>query len=322
MLAFALPVLLLFCVGCQDRIPAAGEARSGASDIAESGEPLGLALDASERLRVAVEFSTTARTLFSILGRSGQYDFERMFRFDYASYPGIEPIQQEALKLILPSFREQKQRVISVFVNRDEQGERQPEAVEGFLKAVEHIEHSAEKMIARGIMDRVHPLYVDRLDRNLITLSGAADSASKADALGKAFVVLNGYLDQLDQARGRSCLVLQCTLYGVMAPLDVAARAALLASTARAMSIEPAVLSWLQAYDLDESDRDVLRRSLSVGLSAVEFEVQHHVALIFGADEAERATHIAYHRPFWADTAVGLARILLTQYELIAVSRD
>ncbi len=221
----------------------------------------------------------------------------------------------------LPSFYEQKQLVLSYFVNQDEHDDARNESlVEAFLDAADHIEYAAERMVERGVIDRVHSMYVDRLDRSLIALSGLADTQSQADALPSALAVLNGFLDQFEQARLQSCLVLDCIVHGVWAPLDVSARAELLASTARTMSVEPALKSWLPFYDLGEPDREFLTDALHVIFAAAWYEFEYHTALIYGADEAERATYVVYHQPSWVGSALGLARWLLSEYEATAVA--
>ena len=231
-------------------------------------------------------------------------------------------IRQEALRLTLPSFYEQKQLVLSYFVNQDGHGDARNESlVEDFFDAVDHIEYAAERMVARGVMDRVHTMYVDRLDRSLIALSGLTDTKSQADALPSALAVLNGFLDQFDQAQWQACLTLDCVVHGVWAPLGAPARAKLLASAARMMSVDPALALWLSFYDLAESDQEFLMGTLRAMFGATWYEFQYYAALIHGADEAERATYVAYHNQSWADHAVWMARWLLTRYEATAVPR-
>lgn len=300
---------LLLC-GCDDAIPIAEPQPADSVAPADSTE-LGMApTDREEALENAVELSISARALYAALGRSGNREA------DDAVPPRISDLQRAALEPLQEAFLDLLQRHL-IYLNQRAPGEDDlwRSKLADLSGAAEHIAASIERRILTGRTDRIHPLYIDRLDRLLVEMHCLDEPRSPCSGTNATLQFWHHFLDRLEAGIRRSCVELQCAGYGVIAPLSESARADLLLPTALVMSIEPAMRSWWRWLDLTEADRQFALAASQVAFTAATHLAQHNLALVSGIDEFARRAYLVFHRPQWPFNSLTLVRLLLAQYQ-------
>ncbi len=307
--SLALAAGLLLC-GCDDAIPVAETRPANLVASADSTE-LGLApTHREEALQAAVELSISARALYAALGRSGNREA------DDAVPPWISELQRAALEPLRKVFLDRLRHLL-IYLNQraPDENELWRSKLEDFSGAAEHIAASIERRILTGSTDRIHPLYIDRLDRLLVETHCLDKVWSPCSGTTAAFELWHYFLNHLEAGIRLSCVELQCAGYGVFAPLSESARAELLVPTALVMSIEPAMRSWWRWLDLNEADRQFALAASQVAFTAASHLAQHNLALVSGIDEFARRAYLVFHRPQWPFNSLTLVRLLLAQYQ-------
>ncbi|MXY87150.1 MAG: hypothetical protein F4209_11805 [Chloroflexi bacterium] len=286
--------------------PGVGES---SSEFVGRGESLAEQSARADVLQAAVAVSVSGRSLVAALGRPGAPIADRPFA------PEVAAIQRRALEVLLNTFRTSADRFLSLLPR-----EGPPDADEwrshltGLSAAADHLVDTTENAISRGRVDRVHPLYVDRLDQHVAALTLQHAQQGSQARLPFALGVLRLFLEELEAAVTRSCVELQCAGYGVSAPLSSAAKSSLLMPTVLMMSIEPAVMSWLRWFDLADDDREFLLAAVDIAFTAARHYVDHNLALVHGADEFARRGFLVFHQPQWPFNALAITHRLLARY--------
>ncbi len=309
MASLALAAGLLLC-GCDDAIPVAETQPANPVAPADSIELGSAPTHREEALQAAVEVSVSARALYAVLGRSGNREA------DDAVPAQISEVQRAALEPLQEAFLDRLHHLL-IYLNQRAPGEDDlwRSKLEDLSRAVGHIAASIERRILTGSTDRVHPLYVDRLDRLLVEMHCLDEVWSPCSGTNVALQLWHHFLDRLEAGIRLSCIELQCAGYGVFAPLSESARAELLVPTALVMSIEPAMRSWWTWLDLNEKDRQFALAASQVAYTAATHLAQHNLALVSGIDEFARRGYLVFHRPQWPSNSLTLVRLLLAQYQ-------
>lgn len=305
-----LALVSMLC-GCADQIPVATpDSGERPSELADRGETLTEPAAHADLLQAAVAVSVSARSLVAALGRPGAPIADKTFP------PEAAAIQRRALPTLLDSFQTKSDRFLSLIQQPHPLEENEWRAHRmGYSAAVDHMIETTENVIGRGGLDRVHPLYVDRLDEHVVALVLKHDQQRAYAGLPFALDVLRMLLHELEAAATRSCVELQCAGYGVFAPLSVAARSSLLIPTTLVMSIEPTASSWFRWIELADDDREFLLAAVKVAFTAARHLVDHNLVLVSGADEFARRGFLVFHQPQWPFNALALTDRLLAQYE-------
>ena len=310
--------LVLFLCGCQDQIPVAtpGSGDRWSEHSGRGETPSELAVQA-DTLRAAVAVSVSARSLVGALGRPGAPIADRAFPEEVAA------IQRRALQTLLDTFRANSERFVRHLREQEPlEDDEWRSHLTGYSTAADHMIETTENVIRRGVVDRVHPLYVDRLDQHVIALIPEQSERRGHTRLRFALDVLRLFLEELEAGEVHSCIELQCAGYGVFAPLPDAARSSLLIPTALVMSIEPAVTSWFRWIELTDGNRQFLLAAVEVAFTAARHLVDHNLALVNGADEFARRGFLVFHQPQWSFNALALTHRLLAQYEALGSFSD
>jgi len=310
--------LVVFLCGCDDQIPVAtpGVAESS-SEFVGRGESLSEQSARADLLQAPVVVSVSGRSLVAALGQPGAPIADRAFP------EGVAPIQRRALQTLLNTFRANSERFLRNL--REQEPLKDDEwrsHLTGYLSEAGHMIETTENVIRHGVVDRVHPLYVDRLDQHVIALIPELSERGAHTRLPFALDVLRLFLEELEAGEVHSCIELQCAGYGVFAPLPDAASSSLLIPTALVMSIEPAVTSWFRWIDLTDGNRQFLLAAVEVAFTAARHLVDHNLALVNGADEFARRGFLVFHQPQWPFNALSLTHRLLAQYEALGSFSD
>lgn len=310
--------LVVFLCGCHDQIPVAtpdGDDRW--SEHTGRGETPSERAVQADILRAAVAVSVSARSLVAALGRPGTPIADRAFR------EGVAATQRRALQTLLDTFRTNADRFFGHLQEPDPfEDDEWRSHLTGYSAAAGHMIETTKNVIRRGGLDRVHPLYVDRLDQHVVALILEQNERGADAQLPFALDVIRLFLEELEAGEVDSCVELQCAGYGVFAPLSDAARSSLLIPTALVMSIEPAVTSWFRWIDVADSDRQFLLAAVEVAFTAARHLVDHNLVLVNGADEFARRGFLVFHQPQWPFNALALTHKLLAQYETLGGFSD
>ena len=158
--------LVLFLCGCQDQIPVATPGSGDRwSEHAGRGETPSEPAVRADMLRAAVAVSVSARSLVGALGRPGAPIADRAFPEEVAA------IQRRTLQTLLDTFRTNSYRFFGHLPEKDPfEADEWRSHLTGYSMAANHTIETTEHVVRRGVADRVHSLYVDRLNQHVVAL--------------------------------------------------------------------------------------------------------------------------------------------------------
>lgn len=276
-------------------------------------------LDTELLLSLAVDLSLSARSAYAAIGRAG-------------NAPSPAAGTREALQARragLDAIRDDLLRARAAFVQFVLGMQVRPtECVAAKLNKLEtdteHIVATINQFIESGRLDRIHSLYLDRVDANLVAIIEdlLPDDLKPHTEVGLALAMMS-YLGHLHTASGAACDQLQCSLYGIEAPLSGDDRVKLLPVASRVIAAQPAMQHWLQNSGASADTRELLADVLESVWFASRFWGSEMFELIDGADQEARRQHWTPYHPNWPFNALSIAERLLRRYvELLELQRS
>ncbi len=176
-----------------------------------------------------------------------------------------------------------------------------------------HIVSTIDKFIDSGRLDRVHSLYVDRVDRQLFAVIQLLIGPDHLTSLSLT-QLMTSFLEHLKGVNRDACAELQCSLYGIDPPISQTARIQLLLPASRIIAFEPAMRHWLRIWSAQDNTTELLRDILLAPWTASQLWGAEMFDLVNGADEARRSRHLTAHDPAWPFSAQSLSERLLSRY--------
>ena len=313
-------IISLALFGCADDIEVAEPSKPPST----SGQPIVTeapsVVDRDRIFSSAADLSIAARAPYAAIGRDGASPSVAAGTYELLQF------RRPALPLLINDL-EQSLQAFEAMIAERHTTLRLREELEVELSrlrvATDHLVSTTEAFIAGGRFDRIHHLYVDRVDEILINIVRMLlDQQGSGGSNSLVHLTLN-FLNRLEEAHGDGCTELQCGLYGVDVPLSPDARLRLVPVASRLIAVRPAMRNWIGGWAVPESTREVLRDILQSPWTASRYWAAEMFDLINGADEMRRNRHPTARNTSWPIGSVYLAeRLLLIYVELLSAEAE
>ncbi len=302
-----------FGVACADTIPSYEQRPNVVTTRVCSDSQSGTGwnqelLDRSFRLTLA------SRSLYAMVGRA---DPARLF--PVLANDQIE-VRRAAIGSLIQRFREAKTLYDECLASAAQSSEGLTDNHLAALDAtVAHIDATTVKLREHGRIDRVAPLYLDRIDDALIEILRVIQSPSGKESqyLGH---IASLALVEWSRVSDIVCIELQCSLYGVVAPLALPKRHTLMGLAAELAAVEPSFRSWSNILKVPPEEVTVIRDILLLPTVVFTNWVEELVVLADGGGESERVSFVSSGNPHLPFSAVAIAERLLNLYQDAAVT--
>ena len=305
--------VLIAAIGCSPDESNPSIARPTDSGTSRAEQYDQLSGDEQQRLMtLAVGVSVAARSSYAALGREGRYPSPAAGTKDSLA------MRADALVMLL----EDLERALSEFEmfvrEHPSSGQSLVIAELSLLRiASEHIHSTIEDVVERDRFSMIHHLYVERVDDHLFAILRLLIADQELASSRGLVQMMLSFLDYLSEVNSEACVELQCSLYGVRAPLPQTDRVRLTLPASRMLAIEPAMRYWWSNWEASDNSREFVRDVVSTAWYAAYDWSSAMFDLIDGADESARDSHLTSYHPLWPFNAVSVAERLLKEYAKI-----